>query len=1118
MTGGSGCLSAVCGGLVGACGGGGSARAPFVVRYTALLDRFRFGVLALWLVWAAVGGAFAMRFIGATTQRFSPPPGSQSFRAAAAYAGAFPESAGSTQFAVLVTALPPLPPTAAFAPVVANFSAAVQRRLPALAAGTAVSSASYFALSAAGADALAAALVSPDGATVLLSVLLDAAYTTDAAIAFGARLAALVLEAAGAAGLSPANYDATMMGLPNLVASALTTIESDMGLMDGVVIPIALFVLALTVSAPRLVVAPAITAGATLAVSFGTMYFVTFVFVVTQSTPSLMLSLCLAMTIDYNLFFFSRYTAELRTGLRGAAAVANVLASSGRTIFVSGATLIISFLGLCFFSMPFITSIGVGCAFTLAVAVACSLSLVPALVLTFPGYFEQSVVPWRHTWVVLRLAACRRAVRRRFRRHGLCCAFGCCRSCGDGDASDSGALRSKSGRSDAGSATETDAATDFPPTATAPASTVGSPSENAFLSWRDPLFPPAFASATDLPDPGHTRHASATREAALAAAYATVAAGYGGTGGGGGGGVASSPTVASSRANANAPSSGAHPSLSDTISSLDTSLPPIGSAEGEGSHVGFAFSSSPGTAPLGARGRGGDASLAAAAQALLSPHTHALVHAHDGRGRGRGGSTAGSVEASRSRAVPVRRRGSAFYRLRHLLRFPWNLLSVLLVCAVSAGVGYHALHLRTTDSFSGYIGRGSSAARGFADFVGAFGYSAMFPFKIVFVANAPIVGGAAAVVPSDGTCVLGAPFFEFAQGFFRALVANVTVAPVPVSAFTSVMAVGGQWRQYSDVAACLSSVSLSLMSLALNSSSLPASPHLQRGGFVKPSSGSMGNGTAVCDPNIALLLMSSVGLRGQAMAVPMILRDIDPMGNDGDVFYQQLLRIADDYTAFACAQRGPSHQCNFTIYVDGIAPSSMDMVAEVYRSFPIIIGVTAGALLVIIGLAFRSLVVPLRAVVSIALTEGFVFGSVVLVYQAPGVLDWTSIAALSGAGAVSFIAPVVVFSVIVGLALDYDVFLVSRVAEIAQTERVPTVEAVLDGLCLTGGIITSAGCIMSVAFMGLLLSGVQSLNEIGFMLVTAALYDTFVVRTLLVPPLMSILGRWNWWPRRIETC
>jgi len=121
---------------------------------------------------------------------------------------------------------------------------------------------------------------------------------------------------------------------------------------------------------------------------------------------------------------------------------------------------------------------------------------------------------------------------------------------------------------------------------------------------------------------------------------------------------------------------------------------------------------------------------------------------------------------------------------------------------------------------------------------------------------------------------------------------------------------------------------------------------------------------------------------------------------------------------------------------------------------------------------------------------------------------WT---ALQQYNSIYWLIPVMCFSILVGLGLDYDIFLFSRVVEyrkLGYNDRA----AIVKGLYRTGGIITAAGVIMFIAFAGLMLSEEMVLNQYGFMLSFAVLADTFVVRTLVVPAIMSLAGPVNWWP------
>ncbi|GAI87513.1 unnamed protein product, partial [marine sediment metagenome] len=128
-----------------------------------------------------------------------------------------------------------------------------------------------------------------------------------------------------------------------------------------------------------------------------------------------------------------------------------------------------------------------------------------------------------------------------------------------------------------------------------------------------------------------------------------------------------------------------------------------------------------------------------------------------------------------------------------------------------------------------------------------------------------------------------------------------------------------------------------------------------------------------------------------------------------------------------------------------------------------------------------------------------------------GILDWMFPRVLGDVSAVYWATPVMSFSILLGLGLDYDIFLLSRISEYRNkgyTERA----SVIKGLYKTGGVISMAGIIMAIAFSGLMFSNVLVMTEFGFILTFAVLIDTFIIRTILVPAIMSIADKWNWWP------
>ena len=237
-----------------------------------------------------------------------------------------------------------------------------------------------------------------------------------------------------------------------------------------------------------------------------------------------------------------------------------------------------------------------------------------------------------------------------------------------------------------------------------------------------------------------------------------------------------------------------------------------------------------------------------------------------------------------------------------------------------------------------------------------------------------------------------------------------------------------------------------------------------------------------------------------------VVLDVDPFSRQGTDWLVQARRRLDDVKHVAEA-------VGFSVYLLDGAGAEYDADQSVYAVVPLMIGVTMAIVFVLMGLFFKSIVVPLRSVLTICLTLAWVYGLSVLVYQ-EGAFAGLGLNCVSKTDQISWLPPVMTFSIIVGLGLDYEVFIISRILEFRE-EGLTDNSAVLKGLYKRGGIITAAGVIMAVAFSGLLLSGELLLNQTAFMLVMAVLTDTFVIRTVLVPILMGLTGTKSWWPRNL---
>jgi RND superfamily putative drug exporter len=195
------------------------------------------------------------------------------------------------------------------------------------------------------------------------------------------------------------------------------------------------------------------------------------------------------------------------------------------------------------------------------------------------------------------------------------------------------------------------------------------------------------------------------------------------------------------------------------------------------------------------------------------------------------------------------------------------------------------------------------------------------------------------------------------------------------------------------------------------------------------------------------------------------------------------------------------------VYVGGAPAQGVDYLARSYAWFPWLVAAALVLTYLVLLRAFRSLLLPLKAVMLNVFSVAAVYGLLVVVFR------WGVGAELLGLYQVDQIEgwiPIFLFAMLFGLSMDYEVFLVTRMRE-AWDELHDNGRAVTYGLERTGRIITAAALIMVAAFSGFVAGRVAGLQEFGVGLALAIFIDVTVVRMILVPSLMAIFGRWNWW-------
>jgi RND superfamily putative drug exporter len=206
--------------------------------------------------------------------------------------------------------------------------------------------------------------------------------------------------------------------------------------------------------------------------------------------------------------------------------------------------------------------------------------------------------------------------------------------------------------------------------------------------------------------------------------------------------------------------------------------------------------------------------------------------------------------------------------------------------------------------------------------------------------------------------------------------------------------------------------------------------------------------------------------------------------------------------------RGAAHRLGPDIRVGGIVAQNGDFIDAVYGSFPVMIALIALLTFVLLARAFRSLLLPAKAVVLNVLSVLAAWGVVTLVWQHG--YGSNAIWGIPASGSIPSWLPLIVFAFLFGLSMDYEVFILSRVREEYDATG-STDTAVVRGIGRTGRLVTSAALIMFLAFVAMGSAPDTTVKMIATGFGAGIILDATVVRALLVPAAVSLLGRFNWW-------
>ena len=198
---------------------------------------------------------------------------------------------------------------------------------------------------------------------------------------------------------------------------------------------------------------------------------------------------------------------------------------------------------------------------------------------------------------------------------------------------------------------------------------------------------------------------------------------------------------------------------------------------------------------------------------------------------------------------------------------------------------------------------------------------------------------------------------------------------------------------------------------------------------------------------------------------------------------------------------------NVTAYVGGQTAGYIDLASRISDKLPSMILILVGLSFLVLLLAFRSILVPLKAALANLISVAAAYGVVTFVFQEG---HGASLIGLDGPTPIASYVPLLMFAILFGLSMDYEVFLLTQIQEHWKSSG-DARKAVIDGLANTGRVITSAALIMVCVFSSFILSGDAIVKQFGVGLAVAIAIDATIVRCLLVPAVMTLFGKAAWW-------
>ncbi|SES29707.1 MMPL family transporter [Psychrobacillus sp. OK032] len=245
----------------------------------------------------------------------------------------------------------------------------------------------------------------------------------------------------------------------------------------------------------------------------------------------------------------------------------------------------------------------------------------------------------------------------------------------------------------------------------------------------------------------------------------------------------------------------------------------------------------------------------------------------------------------------------------------------------------------------------------------------------------------------------------------------------------------------------------------------------------------------------------------QSMQIPEVKAELTPLFESFVQGNKLLIPVTLDLNGSSdeaqdWAREWSEKKLGVDMMLGGQPKFNQEIFDEIFNKIGVLLAIILGSTFVILMIAFRSILIPLKAIIMNVIGLSSTFGILVYIFQYGhfGVEETT----------IALIIPVIVFSLVFGLSMDYEVFLISRIQE-EYSKSLDNTAATIDGLTSTSKIITSAALIMIVITGAFAFTDVMPVKQIGIGIAIAVAIDASIIRLLLVPSLMKLFGKWNWW-------